>query len=142
MKKILFSNATYKSGIDIVALILRLVLGSHLLINHGWGKLISFDERSEKFIQFMGLSSQMSLGLAVFAEFFCSFLLILGLFTRLALIPLMITMLVALKVMSWKLFGADNNELAFLFFTGFLSIFILGPGKYSIDAMILSKRRR
>lgn len=111
------------------------------MMNHGWPKISKFDQISPEFVRFMGLSSQMSLGLAVFAEFFCAFLIVFGLFTRFALIPLMITMLMALHVKDWQLIGQGNNELAMVFFIGFLALFILGPGKYSMDAMVQKSRR-
>lgn len=141
MKKIFFSNHTPKKAIDWTSMFLRLSLGLFMLLNHGWVKLSQYDQMSGKFIQFMGLGSSTSLSLAIFAEFFCSFLLILGLFTRWVTIPLMIVMLMALKVKNWQIFGDGNNELAALFFIGFLTILILGPGKYSIDAMIHKSRR-
>lgn len=136
MKKILFSNKPFKSSMDIAPLLLRLGLGISMMFNHGWMKVSSFDKMSGKFVEFMGLSSSMSLTMAIFAEFFCSFLLIMGLFTRLATIPLLITMFMALKVKNFQIIGADNNELAFVFLIGYCAIFLLGSGKYSVDGMI------
>jgi len=121
---------------DIAPLLLRLGLGISMMFNHGWMKVSSFDKMSGKFVEFMGLSSSMSLTMAIFAEFFCSFLLIMGLFTRLATIPLLITMFMALKVKNFQIIGADNNELAFVFLIGYCAIFLLGSGKYSVDGMI------
>ncbi len=43
----------------------------------------------------VGLGSTFALSLIMFAEFFCSLLLIVGLFSRLATVPLMIGMSVA-----------------------------------------------
>src|SRR5690554_7362324 len=81
---------------DIGLLVLRVFLGLAMLFGHGlskWTKLIEGGE-----IQFadpFGVGMTMSLVLAVFAEVFCSALLVFGLLTRLALIPLVITMAVA-----------------------------------------------
>lgn len=88
-------------------------------------------------MSFMGLSPAVSLGLATFAEFFCSLLLILGLFTRLATIPLLITMVVIMNIHHWQMFGEHELAPAFLF--GYGAILLLGPGKFSLDARI-SKR--
>lgn len=140
MKKILFSNKPFTSSADFAALILRLGLGLLMMFNHGWMKLSAFDKMSGKFVEFMGLSSSTSLTMAIFAEFFCSFLLIMGLFSRWATIPLMITMIMALKVKNFQVFGTGNNELALLFLVGFISIFLLGSGKYSIDGLIYKKK--
>ena len=105
---------------------------------HGLKKLTHFSEMSDHFLNFMGLGTRISLGLAVFAEFFCSILLILGLCTRLAVIPLIITMIVALSsVHHWDVFG--ENELPAALLIGFFTILLLGPGRYSVDAMISKK---
>ena len=140
MKKILFSNKPFKSSVDFASLILRIGFGCLIMFNHGWMKLSSFDQMNGKFMEFMGLSSSTSLTMAIFAEFFCAFLLIMGLFSRLATIPLIITMIIALKVKNFQIFGANNNELALLFLIGFISIFLLGSGKYSLDGMIYKKK--
>ena len=65
----------------------------------------------------------------------CSIFLILGLWTRLALMPLIITMLVAVFIVH----GADpfaKKELGLMYLIGYISIFIAGAGKYSIDRKI------
>lgn len=74
----------------------------------------------------------MSLALAIFAEFFCSALLVLGLFTRWASIPLIITMGVAVFDIHID-DGFAVMEKALLYLTAYLSILILGPGKLSLD---------
>ena len=86
-------------------------------------------------MNFMGLGTTVSLALVVFAEFFCSIFLILGLFTRLAVIPIMIEMAVALfKVHNGDLFDAGERATIYLVCT--LVILLCGPGKISIDGMI------
>jgi putative oxidoreductase len=80
------------------------------------------------------------MALAIFAEFFCSILLILGLFTRLACIALIITMVVIVSVHDWDLF--NKHELAPTFLVGYVAIFLMGPGKYSLDALIQPAGRR
>lgn len=141
MKKTLFSSRSFKWSQNITPLVLRLTLPVFMLANHGWQKLYKFEHMESKFMSFMGLSPSTSLGLVVFAEFFCSFLLIIGLFTRLAVLPLVITMLVVLNVNDWKVFGEADSELPAIFLIGFVSIFFLGAGKYSIDAMIYKSKR-
>src|SRR5947199_169054 len=67
------------------------------------------------------LGSKVSLSMDIFAEFFCSCLIILGLFTRLACIPLIIAMSVALfNAHHGDAFG--NGERAALFLTGYISL--------------------
>ncbi len=75
------------------------------------------------------------MSLAIFAEFFCSILLIFGAFTRLALIPLLINMLTALLIIH-----ADDpfakKELALMYLIPYLTLFFAGAGKYSVDGAI------
>lgn len=125
-------------------LILRLVFGGFMLVGHGWGKLMNFEAivESGRFLDFMGLGSRVSLGLAVFAEVVCAGLVALGLFTRASLVPLIITMVVAAFIAH----GADpffmpqpidrSKEPALLFLAAYAALFVAGPGKLSLDALI------
>ena len=83
----------------------------------------------------MGLGSSISLALVIFAEFFCSLFIILGLFTRLAVIPLMIVMGVALfKAHKGQFFG--DGEMAAVYLAGYITLLLLGPGRVSVDSMV------
>lgn len=133
MKKLL--SAKYSAGaVSAAMLVLRLGVGI-LMMNHGYDKLLHFSEYQDKFINFMGIGKTLSLALTVFAEFFCSLFLILGLFTRLATIPLIITMCVVIfKINGGKVF--DDAENAPLYVFCFLTLLIIGPGRVSVDGMI------
>lgn len=133
----LFSVNYNKLFFDLAALILRVGFGILMIPNHGYAKLSSYAERKDQFMDFMGFGGPFSLGLTIFSEFFCSILLILGLCTRLATIPLIITVLVILSVHQWELFG--KHELVPAFLIGYLAILLLGPGKYSFDYLITKK---
>jgi putative oxidoreductase len=126
---------------DIGILVLRVAIGSFMLFGHGLGKLLSFNERFHNFSDPLGFGNEFSYLFAVTAEFLCSILLIAGLKTRLALIPLCITMLVATFIIHlndpWS-----KKEFALLFLIPFIVIFISGPGKYSLDAVIENKRTK
>ena len=119
-------------------LIIRLGFGG-LMIPHGYDKLIHFDEYKIQFISFMGFSMPFSLGLTVFAEFFCAILLVLGLFTRLAAIPLIITMLVALFIANHGDISGKGQE-AGLFLFGYLALLITAGGKYSLDDWLFNRK--
>lgn len=117
---------------SLAKLILRLSMGGFML-THGWPKLSRLISTGEfKFKDPLGLGPEVSLIAVIFAEFVCSILVILGFKTRLATIPLMFTMLVAAFVVH----AADpfgRKEKALLFFVGFLVIFLIGPGRHSLD---------
>lgn len=126
------------SKINWASLILRAGLGL-LMIPHGYGKYSRFEEMSGQFMDFMGLGSSISLGLAVFAELICSAMLVLGLATRAVLIPLIITMLTAAFIAhAGGPLGEKEHSLMYLI--GYLSIFIMGAGKYSLDAMVFKPK--
>ncbi|MEP7256205.1 MAG: DoxX family protein [Ferruginibacter sp.] len=133
MKKLL--SAKYSAGaVSAAMLILRLGVGI-LMMHHGYDKLVHFGEYQSKFMNFMGLGTTLSLALVVFAEFFCSLFLILGLFTRLATIPLIIASCVIIfKVNHGDIF--DNAETVSLYLLGYLVLLIIGPGRVSVDSMI------
>jgi putative oxidoreductase len=104
------------------------------MLTHGYPKLANFSERMDKFADPFGLGSSISLALVVFAEFLCSILLILGLKLRLAVIPLIITMLVVIFHAHWDdPFG--RKELPLMFLGIYVVLFLLGPGKYSLESV-------
>jgi putative oxidoreductase len=133
MKKLL--SVSYRDwAFNVAMLLLRLTAGI-IMIPHGYSKLVHFAERKNTFMNFMGLGSTVSLSLVIFAEFFCSMLIILGLFTRLAAIPLVIvTGVVVFKVNHGQFFG--DKESPALLFCGFLVLLLCGPGRASVDGLI------
>jgi putative oxidoreductase len=134
----LISTRYTTNAVDGALLLLRIGIAV-LMIPHGLQKLNGFDKMQHEFVSFIGLSPKLSLVLAMFAELGCSLLLLAGLFTRLATIPLIITMLTALFLAhQGALFG--DGEKNGLFILMFLVLLILGPGEYSLDAR-LGKRR-
>lgn len=118
--------------LSVGLLLFRLCLGGLMIANHGWIKIVNFEVLKTQFLNFLGLGSQISLILAITAEILCSILLIFGLYTRVVLIPLIITMLVAIGTHRWQIFG--EAEMGFLYLLGFVFLFIVGPGDNSIDA--------
>jgi putative oxidoreductase len=113
-------------------LILRVTAGGLMLI-HGWQKLIGFGAGWGSFPNPIGVGSHVSQILAVFAEFFCSLAVILGIKTRLAAIPLLITMLVAAFIV---LRGSPigQRELPLLYAAGFAALSLLGGGRYALKS--------
>src|SRR5215213_8060906 len=92
----LFSTKVSDNAFSFAMLLLRLGAGSLIMINHGLDKLMHFAQKASGFADPFYIGSTTSLALVVFAEFFCGAFIILGLFTRLACIPLVIAMSVAL----------------------------------------------
>ena len=132
MKKLLSTNYS-APAFNIALLLLRLTFGVFMMMA-GYDKLVHFAEKQNDFMNFMGMGSTLSLALVVFAEFFCSLFVIIGLFTRLSAIPLIICMAVAL----FKAHGGDvlgEGEHATMYLAVFVIIALLGPGKASVDGV-------
>ena len=137
-----FFTTSYNQKLyDITLLLLRITVGC-FMIAHGLQKLDMLMEGGEiKFPDPMGVGSQISLGLTVFAELICSFLVLIGLATRLATIPLITTMIVIVFVIHGN-DSFDHKELPSLYLAIYVLLLILGSGKYSIDSLIAAKNKR
>lgn len=113
--------------------------GGLMMFAHGLKKLQNFGTMFHTFATPIGFSPELSYVLNVGAEFFCSLLLILGLFTRIAVIPLIINMIVIVCVVHlndpW-----GKKEFGLLFLIPFLVIFLSGPGKYSLDQLLFNRK--
>ena len=123
---------------DIGLLTLRVGVAAFMMFAHGADKLVNFSANVAHFPDPLGFGATLSLVLAVFAEFFCSLAIGFGFLTRIATIPPIITMLVAAFVVH----GADpwsKQELALVYFLAYLTILIAGPGRCSIDRLVLRK---
>lgn len=133
MKKILstkFSNG----GFNFSMLILRVTLGV-LLTSHGYEKMVHFAEMKAHFFNFLGMGSFLSLCLAIFAEFFCAMFLVLGLFTRLASIPIIILMgVVVFTVSHGQILGPGERGAIYL--AAAITVLFNGPGKISLDSLL------
>ncbi len=137
----MFSNvrSSLPLSLDWAALLLRLTYGGLFAVLHGWPKFQAYSEKAANWGDPIGLGGPTSLALAIFGELVCGILIVLGLFTRLATIPAIITMLVALFFVHWSDPLADK-ESVLLYLLAFAAIFFLGGGRYSLDAL-LAKRR-
>lgn len=134
--KRLFSTRTTDSALTFAILLLRVGAGSLMMVNHGLDKLMHFAQKAGRFADPFNIGSTTSLSLVVFAEFFCAAFIILGLFTRLAAIPLIIAMGVALfYAHKGEFFG--EGESAGLYLVCFIAILFLGGGKASLDRFIV-----
>ena len=133
MQKFLHLEFVPRSA-DLGLLVLRLSLGLSMSLLHGWGKLSSLIAGTSKFPDILGIGSTPAVVLAILAEFFCSLLLVIGLWTRLAALVLVITMSVAFFIAHGaKLAGQGSGELAFIYLTGYLVLLVAGAGKFSVD---------
>lgn len=122
-------SKNYQTGL----LVLRVGL-SGLMLTHGIPKLLKMLEGNFDFPNPLGIGEGLTFILAVVAEVLCPILIILGLKTRLATIPIIITMGVAAFIVH----AADpigTMEKALLYLVGFIAIALMGGGKYTIKQL-------
>ena len=144
MKK-LFLNAANPINLSFGLLLIRIIIGV-LMAFYGYEKLTHFNEMAAsdfwaKNVSFLGMTGKFPLALTIFAEFFCSLLLIVGLLTRLALIPLLICMgYIVVIVGHFSIIDSGENGMnvnsAFVYFIIYLGLYFTGSGRYSLDAML------
>ena len=133
MKK-LFSTRYSDKSISFSLLVLRLFLGG-LMMPHGYQKLKNFATGTAGFSDPFHIGGTASLSLTIFAELFCALLVVLGLMTRVACIPLIIAMSVALIYShQGQIFG--DGEHAALYLSGYIALLFTGPGKISLDKLV------
>ncbi len=136
-------------------LLLRLGMGGYLL-THGLSKLRMLQSGAE-FGDPIGIGSQASLLLSTSAEFLCAILVMVGLGTRLAAIVVAINMAVAAFVAHaadpWTMESAamafmsgaskswGSKEPALLYLLGFLPLVFTGPGRFSLDHLVMGRWR-
>jgi putative oxidoreductase len=134
MRRLLTTSCT-DTSFNIAAFLLRVTFGSLIFIQHGLPKIQTFAERQSTFYDPFGVGHTASLLLVIFAEAFCAVFVVIGLFTRLAVIPLIITMVV-IVFLNQKGAPLAKVEMPVLFMGAFLAILFMGSGKYSVDGAL------
>ncbi|HEY1111174.1 MAG TPA: DoxX family protein [Opitutaceae bacterium] len=132
---------------DVLLLIVRLWWGWSFFIT-GWGKLLNLD-RTAAFFGELGLPlPQLNAAAAGGVECLGGLLLLLGLGSRAASVPLAFTMLVAYATADREALGsifsdpdAFTGAAPFLFLFAALLVFAFGPGRYSVDALLARRNR-
>ncbi|MFV0378555.1 MAG: DoxX family protein [Mangrovibacterium sp.] len=118
-------------------LILRASAGGFML-THGIPKLMKLVHGDTAFADPFGIGALPSFILTTFAEVFCSALIVLGIGTRLAAVPLVVIMAVA----AFIIHGNDpfaNKEMALLYLLLFITILVYGSGKFALGSIISGK---
>ncbi len=115
------------------ALLWLRVAGSLLLLQvHGLPKLLHFTEQLSLIEDPWQLGAKLTLSLAIFAEVLCPLPIILGIFTRLACLPILAVLLVALVFVhpEWSL---AEGQFAWLLALVFSTVLIGGPGRIALS---------
>ena len=128
---------------DFGLLVLRVCFGLSLFLRHGWEKPTTFSRMAAHFPDPLHIGPVPSLIFALISDAICSVLVILGLGTRWAAALIFVNIFVAWSLVHHFQFfgrGADHGEVIVLYLGGFLSLIISGPGWFSLDRIIRSKK--
>lgn len=117
---------------DLGLLFLRVSGALFLLWVHGLPKLLNYSEQLKVIEDPFHLGANITLLLAIFAEVLCPLLIIAGVLVRLACLPILSVLLVALLVVhpEWTLFEAQFGWLLLIIFT---TLLIGGPGRLALS---------
>ena len=116
---------------DLGLLFLRGSGALFLLWVHGLPKLLNYSEQLKLIEDPFHLGAHVTLLLAIFAEVLCPLLIITGVLVRLACLPILAVLLIAMVVVhpEWSLFEGQFGWLLLIIFT---SVLIAGPGRLSL----------
>ena len=132
----LFPQYFRGKGVSVLILLIRLFFGM-LFFMHGLDKMTNFNELSYTYPSVFGFGSYMTLMLSIIVEFACSMFFMAGCLTRIFLIPMIISMAVAFFDIHDGMM--PDGELSLIYFIVFLGVFLIGPGRYSVDYLIDQK---
>jgi putative oxidoreductase len=125
---------------DTSTLILRLFFGASLAFAHGHGKVFGNTDKFISGVEGMDLPFPVFFGwAAALSEYVGGICLALGLGTRVFAFFIAITMIVA----GFVRHAADPfgvKELAFAYLAAMIAIFLIGPGRFSLDHLIFRRR--
>jgi len=128
----------------LAPLVARITVGVVFAVT-GWGKLHNLEKITDFFTELGIPYPQIQAPFASANEFVCGVLILIGLATRVASIPLIIVMLVAIRTAQWE----NIDSLSALLGTvewAYIAIFawlaIAGPGPVSLDYLIARARNR
>ncbi|EHK69953.1 DoxX [Pseudomonas psychrotolerans L19] len=121
--------------LDLGLLFLRLGGAGLLLAVHGLPKALHFRQQLGLIEDPLHLGAWPTLGFAVFAEVLCPLLIALGWATRLACLPILGLLLIALLVVhpQWSL---EEGQFGWLLLVLFGTLALTGPGRYSLEARL------
>lgn len=128
---------------NMARLFIRLFTGV-LFMSIGIRQIAHFNELAPTFYSAFGMTSETSLLVMIMIEIVCSLFIILGFLTRFAIIPPLVSMVIAEHVIMQyyatvdlsKFFSLQAGYLPIMFIGIFIFMLIAGPGKISLDYII------
>jgi putative oxidoreductase len=134
-------KAFQRLGPDIGLLWLRVSTALLLFLTNGWPKIMGFTQELQHIDDPWGIGRAPTLWLALFAEVACPVAIALGWMTRLACVPIIVLLLVAMVLVhpDWNL---GQGQFGWLYLIVFSTIMLTGPGRWSVDIHPVYMRQR
>ncbi|WP_299243354.1 DoxX family protein [uncultured Aquimarina sp.] len=137
LNTLLSSNIT-KSKVDIALLVFRVCLALSLFNTHGLKKVFHFSETLEHIPDPLGIGGTLSTYFAIFANVVCPLFVMLGLLTRIAILPIISITLLGFFIVHisdpWVV-----KDVPLMYSLSFLVLLYLGPGSHSLDYKFFKK---
>ena len=118
---------------DVGLLFLRVSAALFLLWVHGLPKWLHYSAELSRIEDPFHLGAHLTLSLAIFAEVLCPLLIVSGVLVRLACLPVLLLLAVALLLVhpDWSL---EQGQFAWLLLILFTSVLIAGPGRLTLNS--------
>ena len=143
--KIFFRNEIFKNSNHLALFFLRVIPSFYMFFYHGKRKIIggfeSWEGLGKTALSLIGIEvGYIFFGfLAAISEGILTWLIMFGIFTRFSSVFMIITMLFAGL---YHLVDGDSGEMAFIYLTIYLAIFLAGPGKISLDEKLFKQQQK
>jgi putative oxidoreductase len=122
------------SPVDVGLLYLRVAANLLVLAVHGLPKVLHYTSQAAAIEDPFHFGKMLSISFAIFAEVICPPLMILGIATRLAAIPILVVTMIALLFVhpDWSV---SQGQFAWMLLIIFGAIAIAGPGRYRLGRL-------
>jgi putative oxidoreductase len=125
-------------SINIALLLFRVFAALALLRTHGLPKLLNFQATEDHLPTLLGLSGEITIYYAIFANVFCAVFIMVGFLTRLSGLFILSITLTGLFVIHIN-DPVKMQDGPLIYSIVFIFLAYIGPGKYSIDNLIYQK---
>jgi len=120
---------------DLGLLFLRASGALFLLFVHGLPKLLDFKAQLALIEDPFHMGAALTLSMAIFAEVLCPLLILTGVLVRLACLPILFLLLVALVVVHSE-WSVEQGQFGWLLIIIFTSVLIAGPGRLALNVRL------
>ena len=127
-----------KALFDLSMLLFRIAISVQLMIAHGLKKIGVGVEEAERVPNPLHLPEQFNQFFAIASNLVFPVLVIIGLFTRLSVLPILAVTLMGYFVVHWN-DPLLEKDMPFMYSVAYLFLLVIGPGRYSADHVINKK---